>query len=284
MPLIGDTFFNTESSNRKTLDSYGFTGFGQPEVVREAEEFPMTDPAPTPGKTVEATKYGLGYEITYEMVKFDQYGVVKQLPEMLADAMRNYRETLAVDVFVNGGNAKRITPDGVPLFSAQHKIERTGATVSNLLGGAVGSGPALSVGALEDALLLARRQKNQEGRTITNRVKYLVVGPALEFLARRILGTPNALGSNNNDLNVVAQEGLQLIVWNALDDNALTRNAWFLLSEKSAHKLFKFEPDGLDHKMWDEHKRDVTIHRAKYMLTYDFWDWRGTIASYPPVV
>lgn len=77
VPLIGDTLFNTETSNRKTLDSYGVTGFGNPEVVREAEEFPMTDAAPTPGKTVEATKYGLGYEISYEMLKFDQYGVVK---------------------------------------------------------------------------------------------------------------------------------------------------------------------------------------------------------------
>ena len=76
-PLIGDTLFNTESSTRKTLDSYGYTGFGNPEIVREAEEFPMSDPTPTPGKTVEPTKYGLGYEITYEMLKFDQYGVVQ---------------------------------------------------------------------------------------------------------------------------------------------------------------------------------------------------------------
>ena len=202
---------------------------------------------------------------------------------MLADAMRNYRETLAVDVFVNGTTTKRNAPDGQPLFSAAHRIERTGATVSNLLGGAFGSGPALSVSAMEEGLLLARRQKNAEGRTITNRIKYLVVGPKNEFVARRILGTPRAVGSPNNDINVVAQEGLQLIVWNALDDNPATRDAWFLLSDKTAHKLFMFEPDGLDHKMWDEHKRDVTIHRAKYMLTYDFWDWRGVIASYPPI-
>lgn len=284
MPLIGDTLFNVESSNRKTLDSYGFTGFGNPEVVREAEEFPLSDPAPTPGKTVEATKYGLGYEITYEMLKFDQYGVVKQLPEMLADSMRNYRETLAVDVFVRGATNARTTPDGQPLFSAAHKIERTGATISNLLGGALGSGPDLSVSAIEEGLMLMRRQKNAEGRTMRTRTRYLVVGPQNEFEARRILGTPNALGSNNNDINVVAQENLQLIVWDALDDNAITRDAWFLMGEKTAHKLFKFEPDGLDHKMWDEHKRDVTVHRAKYMLTYDFWDWRNVVASYPPVV
>lgn len=198
--------------------------------------------------------------------------------------MRNYRETLAVDVFVNGGNSKRTTPDGQPLFSNAHVIERTGATVSNLLGGAVGSGPALSVTSLEEALMVHRRQKNAEGRTIRNQAKVLVIGPALEFTARRILGTEKAVGSNNNDINVVSQEGLRVIVWNALDDNALTRNAWFVMSEPSATKLFKFEPDGLDHKMWDEHKRDVSIHRAKYMLTYDFWDWRMVVASYPPVV
>lgn len=117
----------------------------------------MSDAQPTPGKTVEATKYGMGYEITYEMLKFDQYGIVKQLPEMLADSMRAYRETLAVDVFVNGATPKRLTPDGQPLFSATHRIERTGTVVSNLLGGAVGAGPALSTTSLQDALMLFRR-------------------------------------------------------------------------------------------------------------------------------
>lgn len=203
---------------------------------------------------------------------------------MLADSMRNYRETLAVDVFVNGGNAKRISPDGQPLFSTTHKIERTGATVSNLLGASVGAGPALSTTSLQDALMLFRRQKNAEGRTMRSRPAVLLIGPALEFTARTILGTEKAVGSANNDINVVAQEGLQIVVWPALDDNAVTRNAWFLLTDKASRKLFKFEPDGLDHKVWDEHKRDVTIHRAKYMLTYDFWDWRNVVASYPPPV
>lgn len=131
--------------------------------------------------------------------------------------------------------------------------------------------------------MLFRRLKNADNRTINVRPKYLVIAPALEWEARRLLGTTQAIGSNNNDINVISQEGLEIVIWNVLDDNPITRNAWFLVGDLSAHKLFKFEPDTLDHKMWDENKRDVTIHRAKYMLTYDFWDWRGVVGSYPPV-
>ena len=131
--------------------------------------------------------------------------------------------------------------------------------------------------------MLFRRLKNADNRTMNVRPKVLLIAPAMEFEARRLLGTTQAVGSNFNDINVVSQEGLQIVIWNALDDNAITRNAWFLLGANDAHKLFKFEPDTLDHKMWDESKRDVTIHRAKYMLTYDFWDFRSVVASYPPV-
>lgn len=275
VPLIGEQFFNRENSNRKTLDTYGFTGFGNPEVVREAEEYPMSDAKPTPGKTVEATKYGLGYEITEELLKFDLYGVVRQLPEMLADAMRYYRELLAVDVFVRGATTARTTPDGQPLFSASHVLERTGAVVSNIITPA-----ALSATSLQTALQVYRTQKNANGRTMSARPKFLVVGSANEFIARQILGTAQVLGSNNNDVNIVAQEGLQLIVWPALDESTVTRNAWFLLPENGAHKLFLFENMPLDHQMWDEAKRDVSVHRARYMLTFDFWDWRNLVASY----
>lgn len=274
-PLIGDQFFNTETSDRKTLDSYSYTGFGNPEIVREGEEYPMTDAKPAPGKSVETTKYGLGYEITDEMLRYDQYGVVKQLPEKLADSMKFFQELLALDVFVRGATTARVAPDGQPLFSAAHRVERTGATVSNL-----GTPTALTGASLQAALLTYRTQKNSEGRSMNSRPKYLLVGPANEFNARVILNTQNALGSNNNDINVLTQEGLEVIVWPLLDDNAVTRNAWFLLPEKAAHRLFKWTQVPLDHVMWDEPKRDVVVHRSRYQLAYDFWDWRNVYANY----
>lgn len=275
VPLIGDQFFNTETSDRKYLDSYGYTGFGNPEVVREGEEYPMTDAMPTPGKTVETTKYGLGYEITEELLRYDQYGVMRKLPEMLADSMKYFQDLLALDVFVRGQTGARRGADGQPLFSNAHVIEQTGATASN-----IGTPAALDATSLKAALMSFRTQKNALGRTMSVRPKYLVVAPSLEFTARTLLNTQQAVGSNNNDINIVAQEGLQLIVWPALAESPVTQNAWFLLPEKSEHELFKWVQVPLDHVMWDEPKRDVVVHRSRYQLTYDFWDWRNVYANY----
>jgi len=275
VPLIGDSFFNTETSDRKYLDSYGYLGFGNPEIVREGEEYPMTDTKPTPGKTVETTKYGLGYEITDELMRYDQYGVVRKLPEMLADSMKYFQDLLALDVFIRGQTTARTAADGQPLFSNAHVNETTGATASNL-----GTPAALSATSLQAALMSFRTARNAQGRTITTRPKYLVVAPALEFTARTLLGTAQVLGSNNNDINVLTQEGLQIIVWPALAESAVTQNAWFLLPEKGQHELFKWTQVPLDHVMWDEPKRDVVIHRSRYQLTYDFWDWRNVYANF----
>ena len=68
---------------------------------------------------------------------------------MLAKSMRFYRETLAADVFVRGATNARTAPDGLPLFSNVHIIERTGGIINNLLGTTVGDGPALSVTAIQ---------------------------------------------------------------------------------------------------------------------------------------
>lgn len=273
--LIGDTFFNTETSDRKYLDSYGYLGFGNPEIVREGEEYPMTDTKPTPGKTVETTKYGLGYEITDELIRYDQYGVVRKLPEMLADSMKYFQDLLALDVFVRGNTNVRTAADGQPLFSQNHVNETSGGVQSNL-----GTAAALSATSLQAALQTFRTARNAQNRIITTRPKYLVVAPALEFTARTLLNTQRVTGSSNNDINILNQEGLQIIVWPALSESTITQNAWFLLPEKGQHELFKWTQVPLDHVMWDEPKRDVVIHRSRYQLTYDFWDWRNVYANY----
>lgn len=275
VPLTGDQFFNVETSDRKFLDSYGYTGFGNPEVVREGEEYPMTDARPTPGKTVETTKYGLGYEITDELLRYDQYGVVRKLPEMLADSMKYFQDLLALDIFVRGQTNARTAADGQPLFSSAHTIENGSGTLSN-----IGTPAALDATSLKAALMTYRTQRNANGRLMTNRPKYLVVAPSLEFTARTLLGTAQAPGTANNDINIVSQEGLQLIIWPALSESTVTQNAWFLLPEKGQHELFKWTQVPLDHVMWDEPKRDVVIHRSRYQLTYDFWDWRNVYANY----
>lgn len=276
-PFIGDSFFNVETSTRKSIDMQNYTGFGNPEVVNEGGEFPMADPKLNNAKSVTATKYGLGYEITDELQRFDQYGVIRQLPEMLADAMRYYREILAADVFYRGNTTARLAPDGVQLFSAAHVIERTGATATNIITPA-----ALSATSLQAALQVYRAQRNGEGRAMSDRPAILLVGSANEFVAQTLLGTDKAVGSNNNDINTNAKQGLRYVVWPLLDDSATTKNAWFLLTEAQAHKLFRFEPIPLDHQMWEEPSRDAIVHRSRYMLTYDFWDWRNLVASYQP--
>ncbi|MWM77336.1 hypothetical protein, partial [Escherichia coli] len=130
------------------------------------EQYPMTDAKPTPGKTVQTTKYGLGYEITDELLRYDLYGVAKKLPEMLADSMRYFQDQLALDVFIRGNTTARTSADGQPLFSQSHVNEFTGNLQSNL-----GTAATLSSTTLAAALLASRTMKNAMGRNMSLRYK-----------------------------------------------------------------------------------------------------------------
>lgn len=274
-----DMFFNEEKSNRKWIDSLTFAAFGYPEKMAEGDNFPLQTPTQGPGKRVEAIKYGMAYEITREAKAFDQYGVIAQLTGALAESMAYFRDLLAADVLVRGNTSSRVGGYGQPLFSATQTIVRTGATQSNLL-----SAAPLSAAALQVALQRYRTLKNSEGRTFLTRPKYLVVGTANEFTGRALLGNTNqttlGAGDNWNNKNLLAEEGLTLVVWDKLD--ALAPNAWFLLPDKAAHRLFKFEPLPPTNDLWDETNRQVTVHGTTMFLTYDFWTEAGVLGNFQP--
>lgn len=274
VPGKADLIFNTEKGDgRKILDAAQVTGFGYPEKVGETELYPMMESTMGPGKPIEAVKWGMGYEISDELRIFDRYGIVGQLPQKMADSMQYFRDLLAADVLVRGNTNVRVGPYGQPLFSNAQVIARTGATQSNLLAPA-----ALSAATLQAGLTVYRQRKNSEGRTTNVRPKFLVVGTKNEWIGRLLLSNEKVLGSNNNDANLLRQEGLELIVWDKLD--LLAPDAWFLLPDKGAHRLIKFEPVPMDTKFWDDHARDVTVQRTRMFLTYDFWSDANVVANF----
>ncbi len=275
----GDMFFNEEKSNRKWIDSLTYAAFGYPEKMSEGDRYPLQNPTQGPGKRVEAVKYGMAYEITREARSFDQYGVISQLTAALAESMVYFRDLMAADVLVRGNTNVRTTGYGKNLFDAAHVIVRTGATQSNLL-----SSAPLSPASLQITLQKYRTLKNAEGRTIQTRPKYLVVGTNNEFTGRAILGNTNqptlAATDNWNNKNLLAEEGLQLVVWDKLD--ALLPNGWFLLPDKAYHRLFKYEPLPPTNDLWDEPDRQVTVHGTTMFLTYDFWSEAGVLGNFQP--
>lgn len=228
--------FDTFPIDRAWVEDYSWAGLEGPEEFGETEPIPLADPRPGFKTRYVPVKYGRGYRISRESLDDIQYGgVLEAMPQSLVRGARAHKEIAAASIFNLGFT--NVGGDGVPLFSTQHPLfGATGGVASNRFATA----RPLSHAALKDALLAAAKNVDDVGIPNPVRMTKLVVPRDLQFVAQEILGTDRVPYSADNTTNVLASQGLRVVVWDYLDNNGENSN-WFLLGEKGDTKLKYFE-------------------------------------------
>ncbi|MBB6672623.1 Mu-like prophage major head subunit gpT family protein [Cohnella nanjingensis] len=116
--------------------------------------------------------------------------------------------------------------DGVSTFNDNHPNYGTnGGTQDNLTTG------ALNDSTLKQAIILFRKQKDENGKKISSIPNKLVVPQSLQFTAATVLQSALQAGTTNNDKNVLPN--LELVVSDFWD--AYTQVRWFI--EGPQHQL-----------------------------------------------
>jgi hypothetical protein len=125
--------------------------------------------------------------------------------------------------------------DGVALFSNAHPLV-SGGTNSN-----IPTTPTdLNETSLENAVIQIAAWTDERGLLIAAKPKKLVIPPALQFVATRLLETELRVGTADNDLNALKNNGS--IPEGFTINNFLTdTNAWFLCTDV---------PNGMKHFMY----------------------------------
>jgi hypothetical protein len=125
----------------------------------------------------------LGFSLTEEAIEDNLYDSLSaRYTKALARAMSYTKQIKAAAVLNNGFNAAFAGGDGVPLFSNAHPLV-SGGTNSN-----VPSTPTdLNETSLENAVIQIAAWTDERGLLIAARPKKLVVPPALQFVATRLL-------------------------------------------------------------------------------------------------
>ncbi len=176
-------------------------------------------------------KYGNTIGLTWEMLINDRLGGFRTLPERLAVAAREKEDRIATLQLTdgNGPNAN--------LFSSTAVKGLAGATSTNLLSG----NPALTEVNLGAALLAISTRVDYDGRPVILQGAVLVVPPALQLTAERIVaattyeetvGTTKVTWTNPyaGKVRVVVNPWLQV-----LDAGANAATTWYVLPEPSAN-------------------------------------------------
>ena len=220
--------YETESSERSFEEETKLSGFSAAPVKNEgnAIAYDNAQEAWTARYTHETI--ALGFSLTEEAVEDNLYDTLSaRYTKALARGMAYTKQVKAANVLNNGFNTsgQYNGGDGVPLFSASHPLV-TGGVNSN-----VASTPAdLNETSLENAVIQIAAWTDERGLLIAAKPRKLIVPPALQFVATRLLETELRVGTADNDINALKNNG-SIPEGYAINHYLTDNNAWFLTTD-----------------------------------------------------
>jgi len=195
--------FDTESSDRAFEEEVMLSGFGQAPVKGEgaAISYDTAGEAFTARYTHETI--ALAFAITEEAVEDNLYDKLSsRYTRALARSMSNTKQVKGASVLNNAFSSSYPGGDGVSLVNSAHPTTG-GGNLSNTLATAAD----LNETSLEQALIDIAAFFDERGLKIALRGMKLIIPPALQFTAERILKSEQRVSTADNDINAIRTGG-----------------------------------------------------------------------------
>ena len=225
--------YETETSERSFEEETKLSGFSAAPVKNEGSAIQYDNAQEAWTARYNHETIAMGFAVTEEAMEDNLYdSLSSRYTKALARAMAYTKQVKGAYVLNQAFNSNVKYGDGVQLCSTQHPLV-SGGYNSN-----TPSTPAdLNETSLENAVIQIAGWTDERGLLIAAKPKKLVVPPALQFVATRLLETELRVGTADNDINAIKNngsipEGYTINHW--LTDT----NAWFLLTDV---------PNGLKH-------------------------------------
>ena len=225
--------YETETSERSFEEETKLSGFSAAPVKNEGQALQYDNAQEAWTARYNHETIALGFSLTEEAIEDNLYDSLSaRYTKALARAMAYTKQVKAANVLNNGFNAAITGGDGVSLFSSAHPLINGGSN-SN-----VPSTPAdLNETSLENAVIQIAAWTDERGLLIAAKPKKLIVPPALQFVATRLLETELRVGTTDNDINALKNNGAVPEGY-AINHFLTDSNAWFLTTDV---------PNGLKH-------------------------------------
>ena len=218
--------YETESSERSFEEETKLSGFSAAPVKNEgsAIAYDNAQEAWTARYTHETI--ALGFSLTEEAVEDNLYDTLSaRYTKALARAMAYTKQVKAANVLNNGFSSSYAGGDGKALFANDHPLV-SGGTNSNIPAVATD----LNETALENAVIQISLWTDERGLLIAAKPKKLVIPPQLQFVATRLLETELRVGTADNDINAIKNNG-SIPEGYAINHWLTDPDAWFLTTD-----------------------------------------------------
>ena len=225
--------YETETSERSFEEETKLSGFGAAPVKNEGQAISYDNAQEAWTARYNHETIALGFSITEEAIEDNLYdSLSSRYTKALARAMAYTKQIKGAALLNNGFNASFTFGDGQPLFSTAHPLTG-GGTNSNRPSTAAD----LNETSLEAAVIQIAGWTDERGLLIAAKPRKLIVPPALQFVATRLLETSLRVGTNDNDINALKNNG-SIPEGYTVNHFLTDTNTWFLKTDV---------PNGLKH-------------------------------------
>jgi hypothetical protein len=225
--------YETETSERSFEEETKLSGFSAAPVKNEGSAIAYDNAQEAWTTRYNHETIALGFSITEEAIEDNLYDSLSaRYTKGLARAMAYTKQVKSAATINNGFSAAYPGGDGVALFSTAHPLV-SGGTNSNRPSTAAD----LNETSLENAVIQIAAWTDERGLLIAAKPKKLIVPPALQFVATRLLETNLRVGTTDNDINALKNNG-SIPEGYTINHYLTDINGWYLTTDV---------PNGLKH-------------------------------------
>jgi hypothetical protein len=225
--------FETESSERSFEEETKLSGFSAAPVKNEGAAIAYDNAQEAWTARYIHETIAMGFSITEEAIEDNLYdSLSSRYTKSLARGMAYTKQVKAANILNNAFSAGVTYGDGVTLCSTSHPLVSGGVNSNRP------TVPAdLNETSLEAAVIQIAAWTDERGLLIAAKPKKLVIPPALQFVATRLLETELRVGTADNDINALKNNG-SIAEGYCINHYLTDTNAWFLTTDV---------PNGLKH-------------------------------------
>jgi hypothetical protein len=266
--------YETETSERSFEEETKLSGFSAAPVKNEGSAISYDNAQEAWTARYNHETIALGFSLTEEAIEDNLYDSLSaRYTKGLARAMAYTKQVKAANVLNNAYNSQYVGGDGASLLSTAHPLVNGGSNANTFT-----TPSDLNETALEAAVIQIAAWTDERGLLIAAKPKKLIVPPALQFVATRLLDTELRVGTNNNDINAIKNNG-SVSEGYTINHFLTATNAWFLTTDVP-NGMKHFERMPLQNSMDGDFDTGNVRYKSRERYSFGWSDPLGMFGSY----
>ena len=265
--------YDTESSERAFEEEVMLSGFGSAPVKQEGLAITFDDAQEAYTARYTHETIALAFSITEEAIEDNLYDrLASRYTKALARSMANTKQVKGAATLNNAFDNTFAGGDGKELCATDHPLVNNGS-----LRNEPSTDADLNETSLENALIDIAAFVDERGLKVSVRGQKLIIPPALQFVADRLLESTLRPGSADNDVNAMRNMGM--LPQGYVVNHYLTDTDAFFIKTDAPRGFVHFERMPMSTKMEGDFDTGNVRFKARERYSYGYSDPRCVYGS-----